>query len=122
MTSFFPFLVTIMVLVGIGLATWLAKSISMGTIEGGPWELTIPEPPGQRDKPWELQAVEQQLVWSDPSRGGAPIVALLNQLVDASSLDNDRFKLPTYASRSQVEWVVAELERETGIRPGGNGP
>lgn len=111
----FPVIVLIGLVVAV-VALWrLAKRYSLGSVEGGAWEFELPEPPGQRQVPWELEQVNRQLALSGE---GSPLVPLLNQMIQASPLDSNQYLLGANASRSQIERVVADLEKAIGMRNG----
>lgn len=112
LSSLFPLVAFIGIVVGIVFVWRMGKRFSLGSVEGGSWEFELPEPPGQRDVPWELDQVDRQLATIGE---GSPLITLLNQMVEASPLDRNRYLLGPRATKAQIEAVVADLEKAIGM-------
>ncbi len=112
LSSLFPLVVLIWIVLGLVVAWRLAKHFSLGSVEGGSWEFELPEPPGQKSVPWELDQVDRQLATIG---AGSPLITLLNQMIQASPLDRDHYFLGPGATKAQIEAVVADLEKAIGM-------
>ncbi len=112
LSSLFPLVVLVWIVLGLVVAWRLKKHYSLGSVEGGSWEFELPEPPGQKSVPWELDQVDRQLATIGE---GSPLITLLNQMVEASPLDRNRYLLGPRATKAQIAAVVADLEEAIGM-------
>ncbi|MEM9565676.1 MAG: hypothetical protein AAGA93_23845 [Actinomycetota bacterium] len=109
--------VAVCVLVLLALLLRLDRRLSRGSLSAGPREPLRAEPPGLLQTPWELQAIDDQLLGLPGDRHRSDLVKTINRLIDAGGITDPAARLPFDARDHEIETVVAELERRLELGP-----
>jgi len=116
----FPFLVVGAVVVVLVLALRLDRRLSRGAYSAGPWETERPTPPGQERTPWELKAIDDQLILATGAGGAAvpryDLTATVNRLITAAGLP-PREQLPLSANLQDLSAAIGLIEDRLGLPP-----
>ncbi len=113
----FPFLVFILACALIVFVIRLDRRLSRGSRSPGPRQVVRATPVGQRQTPWELQAINDQLRLSTNARARTDLVNTLNRLTTAAGLRDPSFTLPPNASDLHISTIVERLERQLELPP-----
>lgn len=117
----FPVLVVIGLLAVLVFAFRLDRRMGRGPHSAGPRIPDIPAPIGQARTPWELKAIEDQLLLTRHRTG--PVVsrydltATVNRLTVAAGLDDPGYQLPVTADEQQLAAAIARIEDQLGLAP-----
>lgn len=121
----FPALVVLAVIVLLVLAVRLDRRLSRGAYSAGPWETERPTPPGQERTPWELKAIDDQLILATGAGGAAvpryDLTATVNRLITAAGLP-PREQLPLSANLQELSTAIGLIEDRLGLPPLTPGP
>lgn len=116
----FPVLVVVAVVVLLVLALRLDRRLSRGAYSAGPWETERPKPPGQERTPWELKAIDDQLILATGAGGAAvpryDLTATVNRLITAAGLP-PREQLPLSANLQELSTAIGLIEDRLGLPP-----
>ncbi len=116
----FPLLVVVAVVVLLVLALRLDRRLSRGAYSAGPWKTERPTPPGQERTPWELKAIDDQLILATGAGGAAvpryDLTATVNRLITAAGLP-PREQLPLSANLQELSTAIGLIEDRLGLAP-----
>lgn len=111
LTSAFPVLVAVAMVVMLVLLVRLERRVSRGSLSPGPREPVEAKPPGLLATPWELRAIDEQLRGLPGDRHRSDLVKTVNRLITSSGIRDETIRLPFDATDAEIETVIAELER-----------
>lgn len=121
LARWFPLLVLIALVPIILLAVRLERRISRTPDSAGPAETVQARPPGQQTTPWELKAIEDQLIIARQRTGaGVPrydLTGTVNRLITAAGFDQPGDELPLAASEAQLSAAIARIEERLELPP-----
>ncbi|MDH4076840.1 MAG: hypothetical protein OEW29_12960 [Acidimicrobiia bacterium] len=116
----FPIVVVAALVVVLVLALRLDRRLSRGAYSAGPWETERPAPPGQERTPWELKAIDDQLILAAGAGGAAvpryDLTATVNRLITAAGLP-PREQLPLSANLQDLSAAIGLIEDRLGLAP-----
>ncbi len=110
LASAFPLLAVLAVLALVAMLIRLDRFVSRGSLDAGPLHPVQAEPPGLKQTPWELQALDDQLHRGGMGRPQANLIATVNRLIDAAELGHQLGILPPNATERDVAYVISALE------------
>ncbi len=114
-------LVVLAALVVVVLAVLLDRRIGPGPRTAGPRDRDRPAPPGQERTPWELKAIEEQLlVARGLATAAAPryeLTVTVNRLLVAAGLTDVHPELPVTADEAQLATAITLIEDRLGLPP-----
>ncbi|MEZ5412358.1 MAG: hypothetical protein R2761_30270 [Acidimicrobiales bacterium] len=120
LAALFPIVVVVAVVVVLVLALRLDRRLSRGAYSAGPWETERPTPPGQERTPWELKAIDDQLILAAGAGGAAvpryDLTATVNRLITAAGLP-PREQLPLSANLQDLSAAIGLIEDRLGLPP-----
>ncbi len=119
--TIFPFL-AIGIMIGIFvLFVRLDRRMSRGAHSAGAREPERPRPTGQERTPWELKAIEDQLMMTRhqaaPAVSRYDLTATVNRLVSAAGLDNPDDQLQLTANETRLAEAITRIEKRIGLPP-----
>jgi hypothetical protein len=116
----FPLVAVVAVVVVLMLALRLDRRLSRGAFSAGPMDIERSRPAGQERTPWELLAIDDQLVLATGSAGPAvpryDLTATVNRLITAAGLPAHH-QLPITANLDQLATAISHIEDRLGLPP-----
>lgn len=117
----FPLLVLLGALLIVFLGLQLHRHLGQGSYSAGPLEVQPAIPPGQEPTPWELKAIDDQLVMlTDPDVGVVrryDLTATINRLSASAGLVGSEYELAVTATEAELEAAVARIEEVLDLPP-----
>jgi hypothetical protein len=117
LASFFPLLVVVATVALIVFLIRLDRRLSRGALSAGPRSPARAEPPGLQQTPWELKAIDDQLLASPGHQARSDLTKTVNRLIQAAGVDDPGRLLPPNASDHEIGDAISRLEQQLELPP-----
>ncbi|MGH1492599.1 MAG: hypothetical protein ACRBK7_24945 [Acidimicrobiales bacterium] len=117
LVSAFPLLVVVGALVLAFFVFRLNRRLSRGAQNAGPRYVMRPQQAGLQRTPWELRAIDDQILLPSNSRARTDLVHTINRLTKAAGETDPAYLLGPHASDIDIAAVVDRLERRLELPP-----
>lgn len=117
LVSAFPLLVVVGGLVLAFFVFRLNRRLSRGAQNAGPRYVMRPQQAGLQRTPWELRAIDDQILLPPNSRARTDLVHTINRLTKAAGETDPAYLLGPHASDTDIAAVVDRLEQRLELPP-----
>jgi hypothetical protein len=117
LASMFPLLVAVVSIALIVFLIRLDRRLSRGALSAGPRDPQRAEPPGLQRTPWELKAIDDQLLASPGHRARIDLTKTVNRLIRAAGIDDPARLLRPDASDHEIAAAISSLEQRLELPP-----